>query len=214
MCADENVYGAVGQSGVYLVAFFLFCGTGEQLHAHAYLACHGTERLIVLCGENLGGSHQACLESVVDGNQSRHQRHYCLAASHIALQQAVHLTSASEVGADFVHHAFLRPRKGEWQHITVETVEKFTDAREDKAFLLCLAAVGDAQYVELDKKQLFKLKPQFCLVEKVDRLRKVDIFQRVAQRNQVIAFGHGLRQRFRNERGLCQQVGDERLECF
>lgn len=43
---------------------------------------------------------------------------------------------------------------------------------------------------------------------------EVDIFQRVAQRNQVIAFGHGLRQRFRNERGLCQQVGDERLECF
>ena len=82
----------------------------------------------MLFGENLSGCHDTSLITIVEGYEHRHESHKSLAASHVALQQTVHLSSASHVSPYLPDDALLRPSEFEWKMIVEETVELFTDA--------------------------------------------------------------------------------------
>jgi hypothetical protein len=56
---------------------------------------------------NFGRSHHAGLAAIVEGHEHGHERHHCFAASHIALQQAVHLFSRTGILPDLPDHTFL-----------------------------------------------------------------------------------------------------------
>ena len=67
--------------------------------------------------------HQTALEAVVCGQQHTQQRYNGLAASHIALQQTVHLLSARCVKPYFFQYPFLRIRKLKRKVLFVEGIE-------------------------------------------------------------------------------------------
>ena len=72
-------------------------GTGQKLGVYAGFAEHGPHRGVVLCGQNLGRSHQGALVAVSHGGVDHGFGHSGLAAAHVALDQAVHTKAALHV---------------------------------------------------------------------------------------------------------------------
>ena len=114
----------------------------------------------VLFGEDFRRGHDASLKTVVECNEHRHQGHERLARAHIALQQAVHLSSATHVGADLVHHTLLCSRERKRQVVAIETVEDVPHTVEHVAPVFAAIVAGVAQNVELHVEELFKLQSQ------------------------------------------------------
>ena len=77
----------------------------------------------MLGGKNLGWSHYARLIAVIYGHKHAEQRHYGLAATHITLQKAVHLTRPTYISTNFTEHSFLRIGEVKGQTLLVESVE-------------------------------------------------------------------------------------------
>ena len=87
----------------------------------------------MLGGEYFGRGHEACLAAVVECDEDGEECHEGLAASHIALEQAVHLPAAAHVGAYLFYHPFLRAGEGEGEVVVVEIVEVVAHHAEDAA---------------------------------------------------------------------------------
>ena len=70
--------------------------------------------IVMLGGENLRRGHDGGLVTVVEGDQHTHHGDKGFAASHVSLQQAVHLLAGTAIGTDFFNNPFLRvgQRKG------------------------------------------------------------------------------------------------------
>ena len=66
---------------------------------------------MVLTREDLGRSHQAGLVAVVYGQQHGEEGDQRLAAAHITLHEAVHLSPRDDVGLDLSEDALLRLRE-------------------------------------------------------------------------------------------------------
>ncbi len=89
------------------VAFLFPGGACEKLDVDPYCRCEFRQCFVVLRGEDLRWRHQARLCGVVEGDEHAQQRHECLSAPHVALQQAVHLPAGGHVGAYLFDHPFL-----------------------------------------------------------------------------------------------------------
>ena len=150
-----------------LAAFAGLRGAGEDRRRHLRSREHPADRCEVLAGENLRGSHHAGLESVVHGQQHRHQRHEGLAAAHVALQEAVHLESRHGVLPDFADHALLRSREREGQFFVVEGVERLPDLRKEGSRRSWPAAPCAGLDVELHAEQLVELQPVLRLTQQL-----------------------------------------------
>ena len=81
--------------------------------------------------------HDTCLITVSDCNQSCQYRNHCFAATHISLQQTVHLVTAFHVVADLSNHTFLSSGQREGERV-IAFVESLSDTRHEYA-LLCTA---------------------------------------------------------------------------
>ena len=62
----------------------------------------------VLPRQNFRGRHEAGLATVVHGQEHSHEGDERLPATHVALEQAIHLPSAPHVVVDLVHDPLLR----------------------------------------------------------------------------------------------------------
>src|SRR3954453_21199470 len=67
----------------------------------------------MLLGQELGGSHQRRLITVLDRQQRREQRHDRLAAADVALEQPMHAVWAGHVHPDLANRS--RLGSGEWK---------------------------------------------------------------------------------------------------
>ena len=110
----------------------------------------------MLGGKYFGRSHDAGLKPVVDGHEHSHECHQCFTASHIALQQPVHLMTRSHIGTNFPDHFFLCAGEFKGQVIVVKSIEVMTDTRKDKPFKMLLTPLGLMKYVELNVEQFFE----------------------------------------------------------
>lgn len=131
VCADDDVDGAVHQSVEYLPASLSFYDACQQFYAQVHPFQEVPEGLKVLFGKDFRRCHHARLVTVVDGDEHGHQGDKRLARTHIALQQAVHLPSASHIGTYLVHHPFLCSGEFKGQVVGIEPVELCSDAVED-----------------------------------------------------------------------------------
>ena len=124
MGAHQYLHLARHQSVEYFLAPFPLHDAGEQAYVHV----HSLEQLAdggqMLLGKNLGGSHDAGLETVVQRQQHGHEGHQGLPGAHVALQQTVHLLSAAHVFAYLARHSLLCVGEREGQVVVVEGVEE------------------------------------------------------------------------------------------
>ena len=108
MCAHQYIYLPCGQCVEHLAATFAFHHARKQFNTHRHIAQKLANGAEVLLGQYLGGRHDARLKAIVNSQQHGHQGHERFARSHVALQQAVHLYTASHIGTYLVHHTLLR----------------------------------------------------------------------------------------------------------
>ena len=100
---------------------------------------HTADRGEVLSGENLGRSHHTRLEPIVGRDEHRRESHHRLAATDVALQQAIHLATRDGVLTNLADHTFLRSGQLERQFFVIETVEIVAHTREHKTVVAVLA---------------------------------------------------------------------------
>ena len=136
--------------------------TCEEFHTDVYIFQEVTEGLEVLLGENFRRSHQAGLETIVEGDEHGHQCHEGLARTDITLQEAVHLATAAHVGTYLVHHSLLCPRQ-------LEGVNQFSSPalfqNDDFSLVLffhVLAKLSVTLQIFIDLLGGFKGKTYFC----------------------------------------------------
>ncbi len=110
MRADENMERPVGKLAMYHISLFFRGGTGEKFYVYSNLCCQWSQCLKMLRGKNLRRRHQTGLCAIVKSNEHAQQCHKGFPASHIALQQTVHLTPAVHIGTYLLYHTFLRAR--------------------------------------------------------------------------------------------------------
>ena len=80
---------------------------------------------MLLC-EYLCGRHQATLVSIIRGHEHTHQRNNGFSATHIALQEPVHLPPRTGILPDFFHHPFLRTCETEGEVVFIKIIEQGT----------------------------------------------------------------------------------------
>ena len=136
MGAHEYLDVTCGEVFQDVFALLALHDTCEEFHSDVYIFQEVTEGLEVLLGENFRRSHQAGLETIVEGDEHGHQCHEGLARTDITLQEAVHLATAAHVGTYLVHHSLLCPRQLEGEVVGIEAVEDVADAIEDIASIL------------------------------------------------------------------------------
>ena len=188
--ADKQVYRSRSDAFEYLAAFAAPRGTREHGHPHVETLDHAGDRGEVLAREELRGGHHAGLESVVDGQQHRHEGHQGLAAAHVALQEAVHLETRGRVAPYLAKHAFLRSRECERKFFVVKSRENISDLGEDEAVALRHALRAPGLDVELQAQELVELQAVLRLPERLGRLGKVDVIISLAQRHQSVTAPH------------------------
>ena len=103
-----------------------------------------------------------------------HERHERLSRPHVALQQAVHLLSASHVLPYFPNHTLLCSGKREGQVFMVERVEVLADVAEHISAVLPSVVVGVSENVQLHVEQFFELQSQPCLLSVFGTFRIVN----------------------------------------
>ena len=93
MGAHHDLHRAVGQASINLLSLRDFGGACQQGEVDIHILQLFLKRGKMLCGKDFSGCHEAGLEAVVQGQKHHHEGDDGLAATHIALQQAVHLVS-------------------------------------------------------------------------------------------------------------------------
>ncbi len=184
--ADEDLQRAVAEPLVNLFAFLLFGGTGEQGDGDIHLLQHCADGFVVLRCQDFRGSHEAGLETIVKGNQHAHDRHQRLPASHIALQQAVHLFARAAVLSDFPYHALLGAGEGERKMAGIERVEVFPHGLEHLSFEIGLPLVFQFEDIELDIEQLLQFEAVLRLAQHLRGFREVDVVERFVQVHEFV----------------------------
>ena len=196
MRSDQYVDLAREQAFGEFRALLLLRRAGQQADAQADPLGHPHDRRIMLRRENLRRSHQAGLKAVVASQQHAHQCDERLAAAHVALQQAVHLMPGHGVLTDFADHALLRPGQRKRQSLVIKRIEKPAHGREQESVLARGAGMSLLQNIELDAEQLVELETQLGVAQRLLRSRKMDIIERVAQRNETVLADHLVGQGF------------------
>ena len=107
MSAHQNLHSAIQQSVEDFLTASAFHDACQQGHTDVHALQEVHDGLEVLLGQNLRRSHDAGLIAVVQCDEHRHQRDEGLSATHVALQQTVHLSSATHILADFTDDTFL-----------------------------------------------------------------------------------------------------------
>ena len=101
MCAYQHLQGSVFQPLGYQFTIFLARRTRQQSTTHSHPFQVIVKIVIMLCSQNLGGGHQACLKAVIHRHQHGEECDKCFAGTDIALQQAVHLSPRAYIRPDF-----------------------------------------------------------------------------------------------------------------
>ena len=160
MCPDHDLDLTARDSRQYLIPLLLFRRAGQEgyFYIHVFQKAHDCR--IMLSRQNLRRRHHTSLTMVINRQQHREQSHQSLPASHISLQKAVHLPSASHIGTNLTDNAFLRIRQLERQIFFIKRIKIISNGRKDNPFQLQLAQVGRTKNVKLDEKQLVKLQAQ------------------------------------------------------
>ena len=99
MSAYEQMNFAALDGTECLCAFGRCCATGEQCDAQVHISQERTHGGIVLLCQNLCGGHEAGLKTIINGYETAHECYHGFSGTDIALQQTVHLTTASHVVA-------------------------------------------------------------------------------------------------------------------
>ena len=87
----------------------------------------------MLFSKNLGRCHDTRLKAIVQGQQHCHQRHQSLTASHIALQQSVHLPATVHIGTHLFDDTLLRTSQLEGQMMIIESIERIANLHETES---------------------------------------------------------------------------------
>ena len=107
MSTHKDVDFAPHQSFEHSGSFLPLHCASEQLHPDGEVAQKLAQGVKVLFCQNLGGCHDAGLVAIVDGDECHHESYQRFAASHVALQKPVHLSSRLHVGSDFLDDSLL-----------------------------------------------------------------------------------------------------------
>ena len=191
--AEYQVYGTVCQPLVNFAPLFCLGAAGEQGYLHLFRVDIAEDAVIVLCGKYFCGCHDAGLIAVVNGLQGGEYGHQGLAAAHVALQQAVHLPAAGDIGTNLLQHPFLRTGKGEGE-VGVCVVEGFAYTGEHYPLGVAHLYEFLLYQRELEIEELFKFKAAAGLLQTVHVGREVDVVQGFIQRNQPLLLPEILRQ--------------------
>ncbi len=105
--ADDDVDAAILQPGEDLFSFLPGDAAGEQANSWTALAPRHfsqetAQSLVVLLGQDLGGSHQRRLGARGYRQGHRRRRDDGLARSHVTLQQPVHRLARAQIGHDLL----------------------------------------------------------------------------------------------------------------
>ena len=204
MRADEYLYCAVQQTVEDFLPALAFDDSCQQRHAdvHTFQEVHDS-RQVLLC-QDFGRCHDACLIAVVQCDEHGHQCHKGLARAYVALQQAVHLSAATHVFADFADDAFLCFRQRKGQVFLIECVKVVADLRKDIPTVFAALVAGIAQDVQLHIEQFFELQSQTGTLQLFGILWIVNFAQRVVATCQVQLLRDEVGQRL--VKGLFQHV--------
>ncbi len=147
--ANEDVQLAAHELLVNLFTLFLAGGTSEQSSLQSHCLRHLANALKVLSGKDFGRCHDACLIAVVGSQEHSHKRYNGLAAAHVALKQAVHLTAAAHVMMHFLDYTFLRSSERELQVVFIEIVEIVAHVSEHMSWNLGVTSLDVLEDVHL-----------------------------------------------------------------
>ena len=95
----------------------------------------------MLGGEDFCRSHEAGLITIIQGDQHAHNGYQCFPASHIALEQPVHLFSRSAVLTDFPDYPLLGFGQLEGKVMVIKGIEIITDHLKLMPFKISLPLV-------------------------------------------------------------------------
>ena len=185
MGANQYVYLAFSQPLFYFLLLACFQRAGKQFGADIHSVKHLLETRIMLAGQYFGRCHEAGLASVVQCNEYGEQCHQGLSASHISLEQSVHLSAGFHVVANLFHHPLLCIGEGERQMLVIKFIEMLAHHTEHPAHRMVLPRHAAVLIVQLMEKQLFKLLAKQRLLPHFHRCRVVHVSQSLVSAHQV-----------------------------
>ena len=107
MGADQQVDLTGGKPHQNGLAHLALVAPGEDRDADVEPGEQAREIVVMLAGEDLGGSQHRALRSRLGGDQQRHRRYQRLARADIALEQAEHRLALRHVALDLADRARL-----------------------------------------------------------------------------------------------------------
>ena len=119
----------------------------------------------MLAGQNFGRSHYARLIAIVQGDEGGHEGHDCFSATHVTLQQAVHLLAAAHIVPHLTDDALLRSSERELQDIVVKVMEIGPYSTEHMPHQSATAALDVMQDIEFQEKQFLELETELRLLQ-------------------------------------------------
>ena len=159
----------------------------KQLHPHAALRKIPAERLVVLRGQDLGRGHDGDLEMVRDGGEHCVKRDDGLSGAHVALEEPVHRVRFREVGGDLGDDLLLVRGEREVDQRADPPVDLRGDGDRKGARLL-LDGRSAHRHRALQQQELLIDHPPSGGVLRVEGLREVDVFERLADAGEFLRF--------------------------
>ena len=208
MSADKDADLAIPQSLQDGRSTFSLDHTRQQFHTNGHILQHRAESFQVLFSQNFRWRHQAPLIAVVHSNEQEQKRHQGLSASHITLQQTVHLFPTAHIRPHLTDYPLLGIGQGEGQIVVVKGMEIFSHARKNYSPPEGVPFASIAQDGKLHIKQLLKLETEHGMRQLIGRLGIMRRLQRLPERHQIHLphqiFRQGLPYRFLHllEQGL------------
>ena len=185
MGTHQNLHLALGEPFQCLLAPLSFDDARQKFHLHVHTLQKTLDGVIMLLGQNLRGSHDASLKSVVKRYEHRHEGHQRLARAHIALQQTVHLPARAHVAPYLAYHPLLGCSERERQVMVIKLVEEVAHVTEDISPISAAVVACVTQDIELYVKQFFKLQAQPCLLHFLHVFGIMYLPQSVATRDEM-----------------------------
>ena len=189
----------------------------QQLDGDRRVLEQRRERPVVLAGEEVGRGEQRSLHPGPRRSRQRVRRDRRLARAHVALEQSEHRRRAGEVAADVLDRpvlvdgqhdlAFELPPDRPFQRLAQLRVGRIVDGDRPGRVPPALSSPGD--HAQLERQQLVERQPPERRVATLERDRVVGLFQRVADRGQLLAAQDIAGQVFRVRlAGPVEQVAD------
>ena len=207
--ANQDMQRTILQLGMNLVSLLLTRTARQQSDTHLHARKEFDDALVMLRCQNLRRRHDTGLKTIVQCHQHRHQRHHRLAAAHIPLQEAVHLTATAHIGTNLLEHTFLRPRQFKRQMMIVEVVEVLPYSIEHKAAIPLLTHLERANQVELQIEQFLKLQSSLSPLQVLGRSRKMNLPDGLIIRHQLIMLNDIGRQSLRKRIQMATQKTED-----